>query len=67
MTLSEADLAKGPVSATGSLHTGAGLDGNLQVSFAADQGALNQLGLTSHGTALAYQVSGQTLTASAGA
>lgn len=66
LTLSEADLAKGPVSATGSLHTGAGLDGNLQVSFAADQGALNQLGLTSHGTALAYQVSGQTLTASAG-
>ncbi|MEA9441430.1 retention module-containing protein [Aeromonas caviae] len=67
LTLSEADLAKGPVSATGSLHTGAGLDGNLQVSFAADQGALNQLGLTSHGTALVYQVSGQTLTASAGA
>ena len=66
LTLSEADLAKGPVSAAGSLHTGAGLDGNLQVSFAADQGALNQLGLTSHGTALAYQVSGQTLTASAG-
>ncbi|MBL0577100.1 retention module-containing protein [Aeromonas caviae] len=66
LTLSEADLAKGPVSATGSLHTGAGLDGNLQVSFAADQGALNQLGLTSHGTALAYQVRGQTLTASAG-
>ncbi|GKR05154.1 hypothetical protein KAM463_07190 [Aeromonas caviae] len=66
LTLSEADLAKGPVSATGSLHTGAGLDGNLQVSFAADQGALNQLGLTSHGTALAYQVSGQTFTASAG-
>ncbi|USP60683.1 retention module-containing protein [Aeromonas caviae] len=66
LTLSEADLAKGPVSTTGSLHTGAGLDGNLQVSFAADQGALNQLGLTSHGTALAYQVSGQTLTASAG-
>lgn len=66
LTLSEADLAKGPVSATGSLHTGAGLDGNLQVSFAADQGALNLLGLTSHGTALAYQVSGQTLTASAG-
>ncbi|MEA9426918.1 retention module-containing protein [Aeromonas caviae] len=66
LTLSEADLAKGPVSATGSLHTGAGLDGNLQVSFAADQSALNQLGLTSHGTALAYQVSGQTLTASAG-
>ncbi|MFM4727415.1 retention module-containing protein [Aeromonas caviae] len=66
LTLSEADLAKGPVSATGSLHTGAGLDGNLQVSFAADQGALNQLGLTSHGTALAYQVSGQTLTASVG-
>ncbi|MFQ2892638.1 retention module-containing protein [Aeromonas caviae] len=66
LTLSEADLAKGPVSATGSLHTGAGLDGNLQVSFAADQSALNQLGLTSHGTPLAYQVSGQTLTASAG-
>uniref|UniRef100_UPI002DD64B84 retention module-containing protein n=1 Tax=Aeromonas caviae TaxID=648 RepID=UPI002DD64B84 len=66
LTLSEADLAKGSVSATGSLHTGAGLDGNLQVSFAADQGALNQFGLTSHGTALAYQVSGQTLTASAG-
>ncbi|MFG0835314.1 retention module-containing protein, partial [Aeromonas bivalvium] len=66
LTLSEADLAKGPVSATGSLHTGAGLDGNLQVSFGADQSALEQLGLTSHGTALAYQTSGQTLTASAG-
>ena len=66
LTLSEADLAKGSVSATGSLHTGAGLDGNLQVSFAADQGALNQLGLTSQGAALAYQISGQTLTASAG-
>ncbi|WP_439842111.1 retention module-containing protein [Aeromonas taiwanensis] len=66
LTLSEADLAGGPVSATGSLHTGAGLDGSLQVSFGADQSALNQLGLTSHGTALAYQVSGQTLTASAG-
>ncbi|MFM4995911.1 retention module-containing protein [Aeromonas sanarellii] len=66
LTLSEADLAEGPVSATGSLHTGAGLDGNLQVSFGADQSALEQLGLTSHGTALAYQTSGQTLTASAG-
>ncbi|MEB6606449.1 retention module-containing protein [Aeromonas sanarellii] len=66
LTLSEADLAEGPVSATGSLHTGAGLDGNLQVSFGADQSALQQLGLTSHGTALAYQTSGQTLTASAG-
>ncbi|MFR9703901.1 retention module-containing protein [Aeromonas sanarellii] len=66
LALSEADLAEGPVSATGSLHTGAGLDGNLQVSFGADQSALEQLGLTSHGTALAYQTSGQTLTASAG-
>ncbi|MFM5819171.1 retention module-containing protein [Aeromonas sanarellii] len=66
LTLSEADLAEGPVSATGSLHTGAGMDGNLQVSFGADQSALEQLGLTSHGTALAYQTSGQTLTASAG-
>lgn len=66
LTLSEADLAEGPVSATGSLHTGAGLDGNLQVSFGADQSVLEQLGLTSHGTALAYQTSGQTLTASAG-
>lgn len=66
LTLSEADLAEGPVSVTGSLHTGAGMDGNLQVSFGADQSALEQLGLTSHGTALAYQTSGQTLTASAG-
>ncbi|MFM5589097.1 retention module-containing protein [Aeromonas rivipollensis] len=66
LTLSEADLAKGPVSATGSLHTGAGLDGNLQVSFGADQSALEQLGLTSQGAALGYQTSGQTLTASAG-
>ncbi|MGY3868677.1 retention module-containing protein [Aeromonas crassostreae] len=66
LTLSEADLAKGPVSTSGSLHTGAGMDGNLQVSFAADQSALEQLGLTSHGAALSYQTSGQTLTASAG-
>ncbi len=66
LTLSEADLAKGPVSATGSLHTGAGLDGNLQVSFGADQSALEQLGLTSQGSALSYQINGQTLTASAG-
>ncbi|MGE6200242.1 retention module-containing protein [Aeromonas media] len=66
LTLSEADLAKGPVSATGSLHTGAGLDGNLQVSFGADQSALEQLGLTSQGAALGYQINGQTLTASAG-
>ena len=29
-TLSEADPAEGPVSATGSPHTGAGLDGNLR-------------------------------------
>ena len=35
------------------------------MSFGADQSALEQLGLTSHGTALAYQTSGQTLTASA--
>ncbi|WP_395950063.1 retention module-containing protein [Aeromonas mytilicola subsp. aquatica] len=66
LTLSEADLAKGPVSATGSLHTGAGMDGNLQVSFGADQSALEQLGLTSQGAALSYQINGQTLTASAG-
>ncbi|MFM5138727.1 retention module-containing protein [Aeromonas rivipollensis] len=66
LTLPEADLAKGPVSATGSLHTGAGLDGNLQVSFGADQSALEQLGLTSQGSALSYQINGQTLTASAG-
>ncbi len=66
LTLSEADLAKGPVSASGSLHTGAGMDGNLQVSFGADQSALEQLGLSSHGTALSYQINGQTLTASAG-
>ncbi|WP_394293672.1 retention module-containing protein [Aeromonas rivipollensis] len=66
LTLSEADLVKGPVSATGSLHTGAGLDGNLQVSFGADQSALEQLGLTSQGAALSYQINGQTLTASAG-
>ncbi|WP_421189414.1 Ig-like domain-containing protein [Aeromonas sanarellii] len=60
------DLAEGPVSATGSLHTGAGLDGNLQVSFGADQSALEQLNLSSQGTALSYQISGQTLTATAG-
>ncbi|WP_461606436.1 retention module-containing protein, partial [Aeromonas rivipollensis] len=66
LTLSEANLAKGPVSATGSLHTGAGMDGNLQVSFGADQSALEQLGLTSQGAALSYQINGQTLTASAG-
>ncbi|MGY3859967.1 retention module-containing protein, partial [Aeromonas intestinalis] len=66
LTLSEGDLAKGPITATGSLHTGAGLDGNLQVSFAADQGALQQLGLSSHGSPLSYQVVGQTLTATAG-
>ncbi|MBL0507988.1 retention module-containing protein [Aeromonas caviae] len=66
LTLSEADLAKGPVSASGSLHTGAGMDGNLQVSFGADQSALEQLGLSSHGTALSYQINGQTLSASAG-
>lgn len=66
LTLSEADLVKGPVSATGSLHTGAGLDGNLQVSFGADQSALEQLGLTSQGAALSYQINGQTLTANAG-
>ncbi|MCV3290131.1 retention module-containing protein [Aeromonas media] len=40
LTLSEADLAKGPVSASGSLHTGAGMDGNLQVSLGTDQSAL---------------------------
>ncbi|WP_349917947.1 retention module-containing protein [Aeromonas veronii] len=66
LTLSEGDLAKGPITATGSLHTGAGLDGNLQVSFAADQSALQQLGLSSHGAALSYQINGQTLIASAG-
>ncbi|MBL0456687.1 retention module-containing protein [Aeromonas enteropelogenes] len=65
LTLSEADLAKGPVSATGSLHTGAGQDGNLQVGFAVDQSALEGLGLSSHGLPLSYQTSGQTLTASA--
>lgn len=65
LTLSEAELAKGPVSATGSLHTGAGLDGNLQVGFAVDQSALEGLGLSSHGSPLSYQTSGQTLTASA--
>ncbi|QCG48532.1 retention module-containing protein [Aeromonas schubertii] len=65
LTLSEAELAKGPVSATGSLHTGAGQDGNLQVGFAADQSALEGLGLGSHGSPLSYQTSGQSLTASA--
>ncbi|MEZ6965417.1 retention module-containing protein [Aeromonas sp. S9(2024)] len=65
LTLSEADLAKGPVSATGSLHSGAGLDGNLQVGFAVDQSALEGLGLSSQGSPLSYQTSGQTLTASA--
>ncbi len=66
LTLSEADLAKGPVSASGSLHTGAGMDGNLQVSFGADQSALEQMNLSSQGSPLNYQISGQTLSASAG-
>lgn len=52
LTLSEAGLADGPISATGSLNTGAGQDGNLQVQFAADQSALEVLGLVSHGTPL---------------
>ena len=67
LTLSEADLAKGPVTASGSLHTGAGMDGNLQVSFGADQSALEQMNLSSQGSPLNYQISGQTLSASAGA
>ncbi|WP_323895221.1 retention module-containing protein [Aeromonas veronii] len=66
LTLSEAGLADGPISATGSLNTGAGQDGNLQVQFAADQSALEVLGLVSHGTPLGYTINGQTLTASAG-
>lgn len=66
LTLSEADLAKGPVTASGSLHTGAGMDGNLQVSFGADQSALEQMNLSSQGSPLNYQISGQTLSASAG-
>ncbi|WP_421216839.1 retention module-containing protein [Aeromonas enteropelogenes] len=65
LTLSEAELTKGSVSATGSLHTGAGLDGNLQVGFAVDQSALEGLGLSSQGSPLSYQTSGQSLTASA--
>ncbi|WP_323924451.1 retention module-containing protein [Aeromonas veronii] len=66
LTLSEAGLAGGPISATGSLNTGAGQDGNLQVQFAADQSALEGLGLVSHGAPLGYTINGQTLTASAG-
>ncbi|WP_421262162.1 retention module-containing protein [Aeromonas jandaei] len=66
LTLSEAGLANGPVTATGSLNTGAGIDGNLQVTFAADQSALEGLGLVSHGVPLGYAINGQTLTATAG-
>ncbi|EKP0302773.1 retention module-containing protein [Aeromonas veronii] len=66
LTLSEAGLASGPITATGSLNTGAGQDGNLQVQFAADQSALEGLGLVSHGAPLGYTINGQTLTASAG-
>ncbi|WP_321150139.1 retention module-containing protein [Aeromonas jandaei] len=66
LTLSEAGLANGPVIATGSLNTGAGIDGNLQVTFAADQSGLEGLKLTSHGVALDYVWGGQTLTATAG-
>ncbi|MCX7130946.1 retention module-containing protein [Aeromonas sp.] len=66
LTLSEAGLADGPLTATGSLNTGAGQDGNLQVQFAADQSALEGLGLVSHGAPLGYTINGQTLTATAG-
>ncbi|MCS3833463.1 T1SS-143 domain-containing protein [Aeromonas veronii] len=66
LTLSETGLANGPVTATGSLNTGAGVDGNLQVTFAADQSALEGLGLVSQGVPLDYSINGQTLTASAG-
>ncbi|WP_258224317.1 retention module-containing protein, partial [Aeromonas sp. HMWF017] len=66
LTLSETGLANGPVTATGSLNTGAGVDGNLQVTFAADQSALEGLGLVSQGVPLGYSINGQTLTASAG-
>lgn len=66
LTLSEAGLAGGPITATGSLNTDAGQDGNLQVQFAADQSALEGLGLVSHGAPLGYTINGQTLTASAG-
>ncbi|WP_429023189.1 retention module-containing protein [Aeromonas allosaccharophila] len=66
LTLSETGLANGPVTATGSLNTGAGVDGNLQVTFATDQSALEGLGLVSQGVPLGYSINGQTLTASAG-
>jgi len=66
LTLSETGLANGPVTVTGSLNTGAGVDGNLQVTFAADQSALEGLGLVSQGVQLGYSINGQTLTASAG-
>ncbi|WP_429124452.1 retention module-containing protein [Aeromonas allosaccharophila] len=66
LTLSEAGLADGPITATGSLNTGAGQDGDLQVQFAADQSALEGLGLVSHGTPLGYTINGQTLTATVG-
>lgn len=66
LTISEAGLADGPITASGSLNTGAGQDGNLQVRFAADQSALEGLGLISHGGPLGYTINGQTLTATAG-
>ena len=42
------------------------MDGNLQVSFGADQSALEQMNLSSQGSPLNYQISGQTLSASVG-
>ncbi|MCS3455731.1 T1SS-143 domain-containing protein [Aeromonas sp. BIGb0405] len=65
LVLSEADLANGPISQTGQLNTGSGNDGGLKVTLAADQSALESLGLTSHGAPLTYSQSGQQLVASA--
>ncbi|XEI31382.1 retention module-containing protein [Aeromonas veronii] len=68
LTLTESELAQGVVVATGSLNTGAGVDGNLQVAFGASQSSLEQLGLQSHGERLSYSVSSDNhvLTATAG-
>lgn len=68
LTLFESALAQGVVVATGTLNTGAGVDGNLQVVFGADQTSLEQLGLQSHGERLSYSLSSDNhvLTATAG-
>jgi large repetitive protein len=65
LVLFEADLANGPISQIGQLNTGAGVDGGLKVTLAADQSALESLHLTSHGALLTYQQGSQGLVASA--